>query len=731
VRRIGFIVLAILAIIVVAAVVFAATFDVNRYRPTVQSELEKRLNRKVTLGDMHLSVLPPRFRVQNISIADDPHFNTQNPFVQAQELDVSVKLLPLLKKSVQVDSVELKRPSVELIKNQQGVWNFASIGSNPEVAQPEPGRPTPAGLGRAPQPSTTTAPKPAPAEEQFALGELAISDGQVAITDSQAKNPRTVYDHIDVTLRNFAPERPFWLDAAAHLPGPGNQEARLEDKGGPIVQDQPAATPFHGTLKLKQVRVAGLAKFLNSPAFANTDGIVSGETRIDSESGKITLGGQTNIQNPRVHGIDLGYPVTAQYDLTEDLAADLITLRNVLLKLGAAPLAISGTVNAGPTPAQLDVNLKASNVSIAEAAKLAAAFGTALPAGTSVSGTASADIQVRGAAEKLGLNGTLSAHNVQMSGRDIPQSVQVPAVNLTLTPAEVRSDNFNILSGGTTVAAQLTIQQYLSNSPIVNAMLRAPSAQLPAVISMAKAYGVTGADKLSGLGVLDLDAHAAGPVEGLTSAQIMRALNGTAKLDFNNVRYSGADIGHQLAGIAGFLHKSNQSDQGYTSISKMTGNILLKDGVAQTNDLQALLDIGNLGVTGTADLATEALNLRVTAVLSKAFTDKLGGVASLSGFLNTALGNSQGETVIPVIVTGTFQNPKFAPDLKQVAQMRLKGLLPNSSNPSSAVSGILGGLLGQKGAKGTQQQPQQNQQPQNAVQQLIGIFGKKKQQPPK
>ncbi len=134
-------------------------------------------------------------------------------------------------------------------------------------------------------------------------------------------------------------------------------------------------------------------------------------------------------------------------------------------------------------------------------------------------------------------------------------------------------------------------------------------------------------------------------------------------------------------------------------------------------------------MTGGADLATEALNLRVTAVLSKAFTDKLGGAASLSGFMNTALGNSQGETVIPVIVTGTFQNPKFAPHLKQVAQMKLKGLLPNSNNPSSAVSRILGGLLGQKGAKGTQSQ--QNQQPQNAAQQLLGIFGKKKQQPPK
>ena len=404
----------------------------------------------------------------------------------------------------------------------------------------------------------------------------------------------------------------------------------------------------------------------------------------------------------------------------------------MVLKLGATPLEISGTVNTKTTPAQLDVNLKASNVSIAEAARLAAASGVALGAGTNVSGTMNANIQARGAASTPALNGTLSGRNLQMSGKAIAQPVQVPAVNLTLTPTDIRSDKFNITSGGTTVAAQLGVQQYLAKPPFMNATLRATNAQLPAILSIAKAYGVTGAEKLSGSGVLNLDAHAAGPIEGLSTTQMMRALNGTTSLNFNNVRYSGADISHQVAAIAGFLHKSNQSDQGFTNILKMTGNIVVKNGVAETNDLQALLDIGNLGVTGTADLATQALNLRVTAVLTKAFTDKLGGVAGISGYMNTALGNSQGETVIPAVVTGTFEKPKFAPDLKQVAQMKLKGLLPTSNNPSSAVSGILGGLLGKKGASQTQQQTQQQaqpeQQPQNADGQIISIFGKKKQQ---
>jgi len=166
-RKIALIVVVVVAIIIVAALVFAATFDVNRYRATIQSELENRLGRKVTLGDMHLSVFPPRFRVLNISISDDPRFSTQKPFVQAQQLDVSVKLLPLLTKSVQIDSLGLKRPSVELIKNKQGVWNFVSLGSNPKPAPGEPASRTPKQASR---PSTTPASKPAPVRESLLSG---------------------------------------------------------------------------------------------------------------------------------------------------------------------------------------------------------------------------------------------------------------------------------------------------------------------------------------------------------------------------------------------------------------------------------------------------------------------------------------------------------------------------------------------------------------------------------
>lgn len=724
-------------LVVAILLIFAATFNVNQYRGTIQSELEKRVGRSVSLGDMHLSVFPPRLRVQDPTIAEDSHFNTGTPFVKAEDLDVSVKLLPLLHKQVEISSLHLQRPVVKLIKNGQGTWNFASLGhpekgpQSPQSSQAPTGKP-PAARNGSPDASAQ-----ASTGQQFSLGKLTISDGQISMLDQQTSKTPKVYDHIDITLNNFSPDHPFTVEAAVHMAGSGSQQARLQGDGGPLVSGQPAATPFRGTLNLKQISISDLSKFIYSPVLNGTDGVISGETKIESQSGTLTAQGQTEIQNGKLRGMELGFPVTAQYDLTDDLSSDLLTMRNFMVKLGSTPLNVNGTVNSKSTPALLDLNVKANNVSIVEATKLAATSGMALSPGTNATGNVNANLQIRGAADKPSLNGTITGANIQLSGKNIAQPIQIPSLNLNLTPSQIQSNPFNVTSGGTTLNVQFALRNYLSPTTLVDASVRAPNAQLPAILSIAKAYGVTSLDKVSGDGTMNLDMRASGPLKSVTSAEILRALNGTIDVKFNNVKYSGANISRELSSIAGFLNANAvpQSAGAVTNISTVTGNVQVKNGVAQTSNLQAKLDIGNVGIAGTANLVDEALNLRVTAVLSQSVSQKAGG-NSVGGFMHTALANNQGELVVPALVTGTFSSPKFAPDVQQVAQMKLKGLVPNFDNPAS-VTGALQNLLG--GAKNptqdAQSQEQGQAQPQNPVQQLIGIFGKKKQpeqqQPPK
>ncbi|MBV8892154.1 MAG: AsmA family protein [Acidobacteria bacterium] len=723
----------IVLVLMVAVLIFAATFNVNQYHGSIQAELEKRLGRQVSLGDMHLGIFPPRFQVHNVSIADDPSFQVQKPFVDAERLDVSVKLLPLLHKEVEVDSLTLQRPSVNLIKNRQGVWNFASLG-HPAGEGPSTGAKSPEKQpGKEPQkPTPSTEPS---SSQQFSVGKLVIADGQLALTDLQSSPQPAVYDHIDVTLENFAPGEPFTIDAAAHLPGAGSQQVRLQGKGGPIVESDPANTPFQGTLNLKQVGIAGLAKFLNSPALTGTDGTITGQTEINSQGGTISAKGSTSVQNVKLKGNELGYPILADYQVSDNLLSSLLTIQQGNIKLGPTPFAITGTLNSKPTPAIVDMKLNAARVSLTELAKLAATSGAALAPGTSVSGTANADVEAKGPLAKPALNGTVTAQNLQATGKDIAQPVEIPSINLHLTPAQIQSAPFNVTSGGTTVNAQFALQQYLSNNPIVNATLKAPNAQFQNVLSMAKAYGVSGLEKISGSGTINLDMHATGPVKSLNAESIMRAINGTTALNIANLRYTGVDLSHELGAIAGFLNKA-QSAKSYTDVSPLTGNIVIKNGVAQTNNLQAKLDIGSIAAVGTANLVNNALDMHLTAVLSSKFSQSVGG-NGIGGFMKTALANNQGELAIPVLVTGTMQNPKFMPDVQQMTQMKLKGMIPSSANPGGAVGGLLGGLLGKSAAQAQNQNQQAQQQApspqQNAVQQVLGLFGgkKKQQNPPK
>jgi uncharacterized protein involved in outer membrane biogenesis len=49
-RKIAMVLGAVIVVLVAAVLIFAATFNVNKYRPTIQAELQKRLGQGGDLG---------------------------------------------------------------------------------------------------------------------------------------------------------------------------------------------------------------------------------------------------------------------------------------------------------------------------------------------------------------------------------------------------------------------------------------------------------------------------------------------------------------------------------------------------------------------------------------------------------------------------------------------------------------------------------------------------------
>src|SRR5205807_8415571 len=102
------------------ALIIPHVVDVNSYHTQIQNQLEKKLGRRISLGRMNLSLFPPSFQVQNAIVGEDNSFPTSHPFAEIETLSVSVKLLPLLHKQVDINSLQLNRPHIEIVRNVQG-----------------------------------------------------------------------------------------------------------------------------------------------------------------------------------------------------------------------------------------------------------------------------------------------------------------------------------------------------------------------------------------------------------------------------------------------------------------------------------------------------------------------------------------------------------------------------------------------------------------------------------
>ncbi len=864
----------------IALLVAPALIDVNHYRPQIEGKLRDRLGREVSLGPMKLSLIPMAFLVENVEIAEDPAFRAGRPFAQVQKLFIRPRLLPLLHHEVEIQSLQLDRPAMELIRNEQGIWNFSTLAR---------------GKQQGAESSTVS------------LGSLKIYDGQIGFTDRQQATPRAVYDHIDLVVSDFSTEKPFWTDVHAHLPGSGEQVIVLQGKVGPIQRDAIARTPFDGKLSLTAVSLSGVQRFVNVEALANSDAVLTGNAQVKNSNGAFASTGRFEAQTARIHGVDLGYPITLDYQVTGDLNESSAAIQRANLKLGPTPVSIQGTIDAKPKPMQVDMTVQSSNASIAEAARLAAAFGAAFNAKNDVNGVLNLNVHVQGPVMKPALNGQIAAHNIRLSGGELREPVRVDAIEVSLSPEAVRSNEFTASTGRTSAAVQFLVSGYVSDSPNLQAKLTTEKADLAELLRIAHAYGLSAAEGMNGSGSVTLNVSASGPIRqldqmtfdgsgeirntsldlpslakpvavrhaglrfsgagasmdnfdvsvGQTIARgnlaicnfnspqvqftiaanhinvgeleqlfkpreaqaaparstpsttqaagssnqesLLNRISGTGsftadtlvydQLTLNNVRssvtmdhgiitmkpvgaavYNGKQSGtivvntrttpptytvdsslqgvdanqllssispvkqtlygllsavadthfttsggaggilpslsgrvslnlkdgkianfdllHQLATIAQF-QRTAKAVEPFTQLVQLTGDFDINKGVARTNNLKAAIDAGSIAADGIVDLAQQKFNLHLTAVLSQQFSHSVGGT-NIGGFLNTALANNKGELIIPVLVTGTFHEPQFAPDLEKVAQMKLQKLVPGLDDPAGLTHGILG-----------------------------------------
>ncbi len=498
-RRLAIIIPLVLALIVAAALA-AGLFNLDRYRPRIQAELEKKLNRHVTLGHLGLKIIPLSIAVDSVTISEAPNFQSTQPFATARNLYVSAGLLSLIRGNPEVKSIRLDEPHIELIRSAQGVWNFSTLGNSSKASS---------------------------GSNELTLDELKMTEGQIAVTDQSTRQARAVYNGIDIDLTDFGPKKRFGLNLAAHLPGAGKELIDFKGRVGPLAAGNMAGLPVTGHLSLQEVDLAGVNRFVSGGIPDINGGVASGDANISSEDQALSAKGNLKLENAVIRGAKLGYPIDAQYDLADDRRTDKLQIHSGSLKLGATAFTFAGEVNSGAKPATVNVHIATKDSSITELAQLAGAFGVAFNPSYQVKGNISADITATGVASAPQLSGSIDARQLQASGGEIKEPVSVPQLSLALTPDLVHTTApFTAQSGSTSLTGSFALQHYTSKAMSVDATLKTNGANIAELLNMAKAYGVDSAKGATGTGKLSLDAHVQGP----TSNPSQLVYSGTANI---------------------------------------------------------------------------------------------------------------------------------------------------------------------------------------------------------
>ena len=114
------------ALLVAVVLVFALTFDPNRYKDDIERIAKERTGRTLKLqGELKLAVFPSLgASVAGVTLSER---GSGREFVRLESAHASVKLMPLLHGQVIVDALRVSGLRAQLVKNKDGTYNFSDL----------------------------------------------------------------------------------------------------------------------------------------------------------------------------------------------------------------------------------------------------------------------------------------------------------------------------------------------------------------------------------------------------------------------------------------------------------------------------------------------------------------------------------------------------------------------------------------------------------------------------
>lgn len=675
------IIVGLLILIIAVVVAVPLLIPMETYKNQVVSIVKEQTGRDLRIdGDIGLSFFP----VIAVSIEDVGFSNAEwakeKEMASMKEMRAALKLMPLFSGNVEIDSFVLVDPVIHLEVRRDGTpnWQF-------ETAQAPAGAEPAAGSGGG---GTTV--------DGLRLGEVSIRNGTASYSNAQTGASFAASDvNVDLALPGL--DQPFVADGS--LVWNGDRIAidlkadrpRALTEGGETPVALSVETPklktnyagtlkvldglaFQGDVKLDVTSVRELAAWAGSPMPAG-DGF--GALSI---TGKASGSGDTyRFADAKIvfDGMNATGNLSvntggARPSVKGDLAVDRIDVNTYLGE------SAGGSGGGGSTPAG-DEGWSREPIDLSGLKALDADFDF------STSEILFQQIKIGESALKLRLaNGVLNANLSKFALYDGAGSGTLTVNGAGATPQIAA--NFKL--------AGLAAEPFLTDAADFK--------------------------RLQGNTALDLSVTTA----GRSQHDMVSALNGNGGVKFTNGKIKGINVAQLARNVFSAATTGWQSGGAQdTDFSELGGTFTITNGVLKNDDLRMLSPLIRVAGAGTVSLPPKTLNYRVEPKL----------VASLEG--QGATGGAQGIEV-PILITGSWSNPRFAPDLASMIQNReniestiksiredkgrglIRGLMgqPAEGEGGAAADGAAGESGGEEAAPAPETQPR----PEDALRQLFG-----------
>ena len=637
------IVCGVLIVLVIAALIIVPQFvDIQKYKPQLEKKVTEATGRPFTLGgDFDLSLFP----WAGISFSDlhlgNPEGFEEKDFVSIESFEVRVKLLPLITRDIQVKRFMVEGARIVLETGSDGRTSWEGLGPPPAEAKEGVTKEKAGGeTGGLPI-------------KDFVLGELAVTKGSVLWLD-HAKGERHEITDLTIRLEDVSLDQPITLFVSSLV---DKNPISLEGTVGPVGKD-----PGKGIVPLDLK-----AKALEEIALA-----LSGIITSPAENPQFDLTIAVSPFSPKqlMKRLDLPFPVkTKDPKAIEKVSLkagikgtpDAVSVSEGTLVLDDSTLSFSAGVKELDKP-NVTFDLNIDGIDLDRYLPPSEKEGDKKQAKAKPAGREKTDYAPL---RKLVLDGAATIGNLKVSNARIQNlSIKCTGRNgvFTLKPATL-----DLYGGNASIKGLLNVKE---NTPKTEMDISTNGIQINPFLR-----DIMDKDFIEGTVKADIALQ----MSGDDADTIKKSLNGGGELLFNDGAIKGIDLAGMVRNAkAAFGLAETGGEKPRTDFSELRVPFTAAKGVVSTQATTLSSPLIRVTAKGDADLPKETLDFRIEPKF----------VTTLKG---------QGDEVdrsgitVPVLVSGSFSSPKFAPDLKSLLKKGLEGNLPKPEDIKETLQKGLGG----------------------------------------